>query len=71
MPQDPGRLQRETLSMPDPPDIWVGRYYEGNVFGGSGSYAGITAIPHHFQCGGGCGGASLGVCDGGGRGRAG
>ena len=44
---------------------------QDGVQGGSGSDAGRPATPHNFQCGGGCGGASLGICDGGGRGRAG
>ena len=63
--------------MPDPPDIlesaedggkdgWVLR---GGIPGFSGSDAGRRAIPHHFQRGGGCGSVTLGVSDGGGRGR--
>ena len=32
--------------------------------------AGGTGVSHHLQCGGGCGGETLGQCDGGERGQA-
>ena len=65
--------------MPDPPDILEsaengsegGRVLQGGFYGGSGNDIGIPTISHHFRCGGRCGGASLGVRDGGGHGRAG
>ena len=44
-----------------------GQVLRGVVYGGFGCDSGRPAISHHFQCGGGCGGASLGVRDGGGR----
>ena len=64
--------------MPAPPDIMEldedgsegGRLIRGGIYRGSGSDAGRPAIPQHFQYGGGCGGESLGVHDGGRRGRA-
>ena len=48
-----------------------GRELRSRFKGGSRSDAGRPALPHHFQCGGGCGGAALSGGDGGGRGRAG
>ena len=78
MPQDPGGLRCRTLSMPSPPDILEtaeygskgGRILQGGVHGCLGHDSGRSAIPHHFQRVGGCGGATLGISDGVGSGRA-
>ena len=64
--------------MPIPPDILElaeyggkgGRVLRSGVKRRYGRDAGIPAIPHHFQCGGGCIGEALVYSDGGERGRA-
>ena len=67
-----------TLSVPAPPDILGssedggegGRLLRVGVSGIQGRYTGGPSTPHHLQCGGGCGGTTLGCSDGGECGRA-
>ena len=47
----------------------AGGYYGADFKGVLRSDAGRSALPHHIQCGGGCGGTALDDGDGGGRGR--
>ena len=47
----------------------AGGYHGADFKGVLRSDAGRSALPHHIQCGGGCGGTALNDCDGGGRGR--
>ena len=48
-----------------------GRVLRGGFQGVLRSDAGRPALPHHFQCGGGCGGVALGGGNGRGDGRSG
>ena len=66
-------LRPGTLSIPDPPKILGlaeddgkgGRLIRVGVSGIQGCDAGGPSIPHNMQCGGGCGGTTLGLSDGG------
>ena len=79
MTRDTGRLRRGPPSLLDTlhvleaaADGGKGRWLlRGGVKRSLRSDARRSALPHHIQCGGGCGGEVLGDGDGGGRGRAG
>ena len=67
MPGDLGRLRCGTLFPLSPLDVLEAVGYGGKggrilwdgVSGGSCSHPRRYAIPHHIQCGGGCGGEAL------------
>ena len=68
MPGNPTGLRRGALILPAPLDI-LGSAEDGREGGGilqigsleiQGGGVGRTVVPHHLQCGGGCGGETLG-----------
>ena len=74
MPGNPRGLRCGAFSFPAPPDI-MGSAEDSREGGGilrviftglQGGNAGGTAVHHHLQCGGGCGGDTLGQGGGGG-----
>ena len=68
MPGNSVGLWHGSSILPDPLDILgsaadghkSGRILQVRIPGLRGGNTGLPAVPHHLQCGGGCGGASLG-----------
>ena len=76
IPVDPGGIWSMAAGLPHPPHLLVQTYDGGlrryilqrDISRLSGGDSWGTTLPDHFQCGGGCGGAPLGIAGVGGRG---